>query len=181
MIHYIIQALYFMLPAYFANMAPLFVRKTFNCLAIPVDGGKVWRGKPILGSHKTLRGFIFGVLAAIGLMYLQQWLYQFPSIKNVSLLNYPEINPILYGFLFGFGALFGDSVKSFFKRRINIKPGVPWFPWDQLDLVFGSLIFISFVFKPPLYVIAIVLILHPILHVLVKHIAFYLHIEKTKW
>ena len=46
----------------------------------------------------------------------------------------------ILGFLLGFGALAGDAIKSFFKRALNIAPGKPWFPFDQLDSVLGALL-----------------------------------------
>ncbi len=60
-----LQLAYFMAPAYAANMAPPFVR--------------YWKGwnRPIsrrwLGTHKTVLGFVVGVLAAM-LVTFAQWL-----------------------------------------------------------------------------------------------------------
>ena len=44
------------------------------------------------------------------------------------------------GLLLGSGALIGDAVKSFFKRKEGIKPGNRFIPWDQLDYSIGSLV-----------------------------------------
>ena len=67
MIFTIIQALYLFLPAYCANMAPVFA----NRLRLPL-------GQPIstkyFGEHKTWRGFIVGVLAALVILYIQKLL-----------------------------------------------------------------------------------------------------------
>ena len=40
-----------------------------------------------------------------------------------------------------FGALFGDIIESFFKRRIGKNRGENWIPFDQLDFIVGVLIF----------------------------------------
>jgi CDP-2,3-bis-(O-geranylgeranyl)-sn-glycerol synthase len=56
--------------------------------------------------------------------------------------------PILPGLLMGIGAGPGDAVKSFFKRRLGICPGVPWLGFDQLDFFLGAAACVSFVHAP---------------------------------
>lgn len=121
------QLLFLMAPAYLANMAPPFL--------------KYWRGwnRPIstrlLGEHKTIGGFGLGVSVAIGAACAQSaidW--------EGSLVSYDHW--LLIGFALGFGALGGDALKSFFKRRRGIPPGRSWVPADQLDFVLGALILI---------------------------------------
>ena len=48
----IISCLYFLLPAGFANMAPVFAKK-INFLRYPVDFGLKLRGRRIFGKNKT--------------------------------------------------------------------------------------------------------------------------------
>ena len=38
------------------------------------------------------------------------------------------------------GALGGDAIESFFKRRVGIAPGHGWFPFDQTDYIIGAAI-----------------------------------------
>ena len=45
----ILQLFYLMLPAYFANMAPVIVKKIFNNLKIPIDFDKKIGNKEIFG------------------------------------------------------------------------------------------------------------------------------------
>ena len=59
---FILKCFYFMLPAYLSNMIPVFVKKIFNFMAVPLDFNKRINGKPILGKNKTFRGFFFGVI-----------------------------------------------------------------------------------------------------------------------
>ena len=42
------------------------------------------------------------------------------------------------GLRFGIGAMAGDSIKSFFKRRTNIPPDEPWIPFDEVDFALGG-------------------------------------------
>jgi CDP-2,3-bis-(O-geranylgeranyl)-sn-glycerol synthase len=120
----IAQVIYFMTPAYFANMAPPFQ--------------KYWTGwnRPIserwLGSHKTVLGFILGVLTALLTTLAQSRIGWHGSL--VSYDTWPTL-----GLLFGIGAMTGDSIKSFVKRRLEIPPGRPWIPADQVDYLVGAL------------------------------------------
>ncbi|MBI5389756.1 CDP-archaeol synthase [Candidatus Woesearchaeota archaeon] len=177
----LLQGLYLMLPVAFANMTPPLMKNRLLFLATPVDGGRMWRGKPILGSHKTWRGLISGTTVAIVTVFLQQWLYAFASFRNISLLDYPTYNPILLGFLLGFGALTGDMVKSFFKRRVSVKPGKPFIPWDQLDFLLGSLTFLSPLYVPPWVIVLLVLAGGFVLHIAINHLGFYLGVRDVKW
>ena len=177
----IFQALYFMLPAYFANMAPVFATKIFgNKLSLPMDFNKTYKGKPILGKNKTWRGLIAGVLVGILIVYLQVYLYNFDFGKSLSLFDYSAINIWLYGFLFGFGVILGDAVKSLLKRRANLKPGDKWFPWDQLDFL-GALILIFFVYIPSWPVIILIIIISPLLPLITNWLGYKLKIKKVAW
>lgn len=115
----IVWFLLFFTPAYVANMAPPFFRKL--PFGQPIDGGRKYNGKPLLGKNKTWRGLIIGtlfggltgyILQACGLPFVFWW-----------------------GFLLGFAALLGDAIKSFFKRQAGFKSGASWVPFDQLDFL----------------------------------------------
>ena len=126
--------------AFFSGKIP-FIRN----FSYPVDMGLTYRKKRIFGDNKTIRGFVCGIFLSILTVYLQIFLYQHISfIRNSMLLNYTTINPIIFGGLSGFGALLGDSIKSYFKRQLDIQPGASWFPFDQVDYIFGGIFFISF-------------------------------------
>jgi CDP-2,3-bis-(O-geranylgeranyl)-sn-glycerol synthase len=177
---FVLKAFYFVLPGIFANMAPLLVRKV-PFLAIPVDFGRNWRGKPVFGKNKTYRGFFFGMIASVLVVFLQRWLYSYDAFADISIVNYEVINILLFGFLMGFGVLFGDLVKSFFKRRLGIKPGVRFFPWDQLDSLIGGFLFLSIIYVAPREILIFLIVAVPIVHICTNHVAFYLGLKETKW
>ena len=54
----------------------------------PVDFNKTLNGKPLLGSHKTWRGVVSGMIMGVSFVYFQALLYQFPQIREVCLINY---------------------------------------------------------------------------------------------
>ena len=81
----------------------------------------------------------------------------------------------------GLGALAGDLIKSFFKRRIGIAPGHKFIPFDQTDFVVGALVFIMPVFELTLNIFIVSLLLSFLLHIIVNHVAFYLKIRNEAW
>ena len=119
MLQEIFFAFWFFGPVGLANVSAFFsskipIVKKFN---YPVDGGLMLRKKRLLGSHKTIRGFIFGIFMAILGVYLQIFMFEnFSFMREILPINYSAINPVAFGFLCGFGALVGDAIKSFFNN-----------------------------------------------------------------
>lgn len=176
---FILACLYFMLPAYFANMAPIIVKGSFSWLKIPMDFNKKFDKYTFFGKNKTFRGLIFGVLFGIITTYIQYTLYDFGYLREYSLTNYSDW--LVIGFLMGLGAIIGDLVESFFKRRLDIKPGKPLIPFDQIDFIIGALIFIYPLYQIGLIKVLTILFLSFFLHIIVNHSAYYLKIRKEKW
>ena len=71
MIDIIIQTFWLLLPAGFANMAPVLF-KWIPLMNYPVDYNKKFRDKPVFGKNKTYRGFLFGILIAILVVFIQK-------------------------------------------------------------------------------------------------------------
>ncbi len=165
----IIFSIWVFLPAALANMTPIPVSKVpflkkFN---YPADFYKTYKGVRIFGDHKTIRGYISGIIVAILTVVVQINLYESSEyLQNISPVNYSEVNPIILGTLAGFGALFGDSVKSFFKRRRGIAPGKTWVPFDQIDYIVGGLLFMSLYLMIPWYDYLFILITYFLIHLL---------------
>lgn len=160
-------------------MAPVIVKNIFNKLKVPIDFNKKINNKPVFGRNKTFRGLIFGVLFAIVIAYLQFLLHSNNIFVDISIVDYS--NWLSIGFLLGFGAIFGDLVESFVKRRMDYKPGKAFVPFDQLDFVVGALIFVVPLVVLSLNKILVILLLSFVLHIIVNHLAFYLKIRKEKW
>jgi len=142
----ILQALWLVLPAYIANASAVLVGG-----GTPVDFGKTWRdGRRILGDGKTWRGLFsgafVGMTAGFGLSVAAKSVtpteFNFIHFENLDFMGFPLMIPIIFSLCFG--ALFGDMVESFFKRRIGKNRGENWVLFDQLDFIVGAL-FLSFV------------------------------------
>lgn len=172
MLELILASLYFILPAYIANTFPVLLGRLRLPFGFPIN-------TKLFGSHKTWRGFYAGYLGAIITLSIQ---LQFQN-KGMyfGILNYQEINIFFYAFLFGVGAISGDLIKSFFKRRLGIKPGRPWFPFDQLDLVIGSLAFLAPFYQLPWSNVLVIMIATPLLHLATNSAAYALGLKKVWW
>lgn len=158
----LIDAMVFILPAYCSNAIPVLLGG-----GRPIDGGRLLSdGRPILGSHKTIRGFasglIVGTLVGVGLSLVTDY-------------------PVLLGFVVSLGALMGDLFEAFFKRRIGFVPGASFPVADQLDFVLGALLFSLLVSPPSWQVAVVVLIITPPIHLLTNFVAYHLGMKKEPW
>jgi CDP-2,3-bis-(O-geranylgeranyl)-sn-glycerol synthase len=166
MLTHAIRLLYFMAPAYAANMAPPFAR--------------FWKGwnRPIsprwLGGHKTVVGAGLGILAAVAVTFIQSRI-----AWEGALAAYDRWATL--GLRFGVGAMAGDVVKSFVKRRVGIAPGRPWIPWDQIDFALGALALTWGAAALSGVDLATVLLLSVAGHVLVNHLGYWLGIRDVRW
>jgi CDP-2,3-bis-(O-geranylgeranyl)-sn-glycerol synthase len=137
-------AFWFMLPAAFANAAPIFIARVpgLSRCNSRVDFGANFHGSPLLGSHKTWRGLVSGVVVATLIFWIQQLLSAHTGWADnfTDGVDYAGLPTLILGPLFGLGALGGDAIESFFKRRHGTKSGKSWFPFDQLDYIVGALL-----------------------------------------
>lgn len=181
---FVLKSIYFFLPAYFANMAPTFLKKwgVLESLAKPIDFGKQFKNQPLFGSHKTWRGIFSGIVAGVLVVFVQRNFWQFSFFQKISFFNYQEINVFLLGFLLSFGALLGDLISSFFKRRKEIESGKSWMPFDQISFVIGSFFIVNTFsdFKIPILAWFLILILSFFLHIIGNRIGFWLKISDSK-
>lgn len=164
--------MWFILPAWAGNMLAC----TFGG-GRPIDGGRTFiDGRPLLGKGKTVRGVCVGVFSAVGVALAQSFVYY-------------TMNPVVFGLLMGVGAMFGDIVKSFVKRRLNIQSGRPFPPFDQLDFVLGALA-LYYVVGP--YVLndfyylswealVVIVVLTPLVHLSFNAIGYALDMKEVWW
>ena len=178
-IFYLLRCLYFMLPGIAANMAPVLVKDILKKWAVPIDFGKKIGKKRIFGNNKTIRGVIFAVLFSIAFAYLQFLLYRYTLFRALSFFDY-SVKWLYAGLLMGFGVMFGDLVNSFIKRRIGLKPGKPFIPWDQINSVVGALIFILPVYVPSILTVITLVVMAFCLHIGFNLLGYFMNLKKTK-
>ncbi len=154
-------ALLFIGPSYVANAAPL----VFGG-GMPLDGGRNFLdGQPIFGFHKTVRGLAAGIIAGSVLGAAE-------SLFDSRLL--------LAGFMMALGAVLGDLLGAFVKRRLKIKPGKQFPIVDQLDFVLGGLLVGWSFFQMSLASILIVVLVTPPIHLGTNYGAYLLGLKKTR-
>lgn len=187
MIETILFTIWLFLPAGIANMFATASRlfPFTNWLAKPVDLGKSYKRIRIFGDNKTFRGLIFGVIFGILAGILLKFLYlridfvqeQFDVSKFID-DGYDGFNIIIFSFLISFGALLGDMIKSFFKRRSGIKPGASFFPFDQVDYILGSILFTLLYIQLPVVIYLLYALLYFTLHIIVKYVGYLVGVDK---
>jgi len=179
-IYTLVESIWVILPAYVANGLVSLVR-FFTKKPHPIDFGKTWKGKPVFGKNKTWEGLMFGCLIGMLIGWIEMLSFPFLPfhISPVPLKIIPM--SALLGFLLGFGAMAGDTVESFLKRRLNIKPGKPLPVLDQLDFLIGAVIFSSLVMSWEWEWIVLLIILTPVFHFVANITGYLLKIKKYPW
>jgi len=152
----ILSAIYFIIPAYIANLSAL----TFGGTT-PVDFGKTFfDGRRVIGDGVTWKGLIYGTITGtlVG------------TIGGV--LTGDPVYGLIVGFLLSFGALLGDAVGSFIKRRLGVDKGKPFPILDQLDFIAGALILVSIYTTISWDAIIIIAVLTVIIHLISNIVAY---------
>lgn len=96
-----------------SNLLPIVGRLVLgDRLAFPVDCGARWRGRPLLGPHKTWRGLVLSVIgtAAAGAFMSLDWTAG-AGLASLSMA--------------------GDLASSFVKRRLGLESGQKAVGLDQ--------------------------------------------------
>ncbi len=154
---------------------------------IPVDGGRTWRGRPLLGKNKTWAGFMV-LPAAAGLFFALLRItteilpYSFrEGLWPLSVGGYG-----LLGFWLGLGFMAGELPNSFIKRQLDLPPGAPpkgrfvaalGFVIDRVDSIAGAFIVQSFVVPVGFLYAMDLLLVGPGLHWLFSALLFHLGVK----
>ena len=110
----------------------------------PMDFGRSWRGKRILGDGKTWRGFFGGAMTGFVFGIIQIALAeQLDSDHLWNFGNWPRSLWIV-GAL-AFGSMIGDSIGSFVKIRFGVDRGKKAPLLDQYNFVVGAFVVVTIV------------------------------------
>ncbi len=186
----VLNTLIIFFPAYLANMFPVIFLKTgfLRSFRSPVDMKAKIFGERILGDHKTFYGIVTAILGGalggpLALLIARMTAGDpvlFPgdfwsTVAALVLLAFT-------GAWIGLGAICGDMIKSFFKRRLKIAPGKSWFFLDQVDFIIGAWIAMMILNLPVASkYFFIALIITPLLHLGTNIIAYKLKLKKVWW
>ncbi len=167
-----LDLLIFLIPIYIANASPVVLGG-----GTALDLGKDFiDGRRIFGSGKTIRGFVGGVLAGTLAGGIVAMAYPLPYFESAYV-------QLMAAFLLSLGALCGDALGSFLKRRMGMESGKPFMP-DTFIFLVVSLAFVSPFANGTLFTpfnIAFFLILTIILHPLTNAIANRAGLKKVPW
>ena len=182
MSHDLLFALWFFIPAGIANSTPIIAAHlpVLSTLNAPLDFHKHFRGRRLLGDHKTWRGVISGVLMGVVAIWLQSQLFHdYAWVRHVSSpVSYQSNAVLVLGLLLGIGALLGDALKSFLKRQYNIAEGRRWFPFDQLDFVIVGLLLSTIYVRLPAVDYGLIVLIWFGMHLLFSYIGFLLNLKE---
>jgi hypothetical protein len=122
----------------------------FNWLSFlyhPIDRGRLFRGRRILGANKTWRGIVaVSIGTAIGFAMQSMLFHRFSSIRAIELFDYSLPKAFFVGLALGAASMLSELPNSFVKRQMEIAPGsaaegwksILFYAFDQVDFLFGA-------------------------------------------
>jgi CDP-2,3-bis-(O-geranylgeranyl)-sn-glycerol synthase len=175
----LIIAIWLMLPSYLPN--------NFAALlggGLPLDMGmQLPDGKRVFGSGKTFRGTIAGTAFGLCAGLLQNAIAPYLGLPTFG----DGAGAVLVILGLSLGAMLGDLVASFFKRRLGLERGAAFFLVDQLDFVMGSWA-LTLLLAPEWFianftipVMIIILVITPILHRLTNILGYRIGAKREPW
>lgn len=144
------RATWLILPVVLGGLGHVAVLKTnvLGPLAVPIDGGARWHGRPVFGANKTWRG----IAVMTGLTALASAMQAAFARRNrwtsaLELQRSARVNAWAAGAVCGLTYCLAELPNSFAKRRLGILPGARssragrlQYVVDQADSVAGCLI-----------------------------------------
>ena len=168
------QAAWLFLPLVFAAAVAGIVieRDLMRWLRRPIDYGLSLGGRRLFGDNKTWRGVLVAVTCSAVFAAFQEHAIG-DAVGELLVVQWSRVPSALFGALMGLGAMLGELPNSFVKRRLGVAPGRtttgPWslafYVWDQVDLLFGAWLLISWWVNPSALLVgasfALALLVHP--------------------
>jgi CDP-2,3-bis-(O-geranylgeranyl)-sn-glycerol synthase len=171
------------LPAWIANAVPVICGG-----GRPIDGGAMFRdGSRWLGDGKTVRGFFVGVIFGT-LVGVAQYLLA-PTLRpllGLFVTVTPEMDYVLSmqiqaAFLMSLGALTGDLIGSFVKRRVGLPSGASSPVLDQIGFIIMALIFAAPVLQPEGVYVTVLVLTTLAIHWISNALGYLLGLKKNPW
>jgi CDP-2,3-bis-(O-geranylgeranyl)-sn-glycerol synthase len=183
-----LAVLWLLLPAYAANALATIPRGR----GPPMDFGRTWSrdGRRVLGPSKTWSGFLFAGFVAMPIALLEAWLILLapPNLQLVPFLAPTVLAAVPLAAILTFGAMSGDALGSFVKRRLGRESGARTVLLDQLPFVLVP-IALGFAAYPSLFLsvfghweAVLWLLVYTLgLHVLFNWVGFKVGLKKVPW
>ncbi len=183
-----LAVLWVLLPAYVANATATLPRGW----GPPMDLGRVWArdGQRVLGPSKTWSGFLCGGFVGMAVGLFEAWLILLapPNLQIVPHFAASVAAAVPVVALLAFGAMSGDALGSFVKRRLGRPSGTRTLLLDQLPFVLVP-VFVGFALVPRLFVPVFVsaegvlwLLVYTLgLHALFNWVGYHAGLKKVPW
>jgi len=176
----IILLLIFILPVYLANAAPVMFKELLSKAKskhAPMDfKAKFYDSRRILGKGKTWAGFFVGILTGtiVGIIIAKSGVVELYPSQDLHILS---------ALLLSTGAMCGDAVGSFIKRRLKFGSGKPFYVVDQLSFFLTSILFVLPIRPEVLNIVGFIFlfVITIILHVLTNIFAYKIGLKKVPW
>ena len=156
----------------------------------PVDFGRTWRGKRILGDGKTWTGLIGGIAAGTSLgiiLAIATLIFDFPEQWTWG----SGLDAMGVVFALALGSLLGDMTGAFIKRRLGMERGHKAPILDQHDfgagglgitaLLFPAWVASHYVNGESIVALIALLVFVPVLHRTVNIIGYKMGKKKEPW
>jgi len=169
MIEILIRITLYLIPLYITNASAL----VFGGER-PLDFNIKLLGAPIFGKGKTFEGTFAGI--AMGLLSVFILFTFFPAQTGLLGENF-----LVFGSLLCIGAMFGDLLGSFIKRRSGIPRGGRVFLLDQLDFVFGGLLLTYWLIEPAWEELVLIIGITLLAHCFSNYCAYKLKMKSVSW
>ena len=178
------QAFWFFLPAYAANPGAVLWGG-----GRPIDGGRVLAdGSRLFGDGKTWRGLLGGTATGAVVGFLQ-WGIALAVEPDLAWGDFPGgLVPVL---VLPAGALLGDLLGSYVKRRMGRPKGAKTSGLDWYDFYLGAFVLLVLADYPfflehyvrgeAIYGLAFVTVITPVLHRVVNVLGFKLGTKDVPW
>ncbi|MBI3384827.1 CDP-archaeol synthase [Candidatus Gottesmanbacteria bacterium] len=176
------MSFYFYFPAALANMGAVISFKIplIKNLDYPIDFGLRFWGKRLVGEHKKIGGFIYGLFCGIFWGSIK-FIFLDPIFKNFVFFYFSFWENLWFYFLLSLGALLGDLTKSIIKRLLNIAPHKMWIPFDEIDHTVGAILLVFLFYPISLSVIITTIGLYFFLHLITNVIGYKLGLKKVPY
>jgi CDP-2,3-bis-(O-geranylgeranyl)-sn-glycerol synthase len=183
-----LAVLWVLLPAYIANAFATLPKGR----GPPMDFGRVWTrdGRRVLGPSKTWSGFLAAGFGAMPFGLLEAWLILLapPNLAIVPQFAPSVLAAVPVVAILTFGAMTGDALGSFLKRRLGRSSGARTILLDQLPFVLVP-IAIGLAVYPGLFVATFVslpavlwLLVYTLgLHAAFNYVGYWVGLKKVPW
>jgi hypothetical protein len=172
----LLETAYLILPLLVAGAAhaPVIKKNLLPSLARPLDFGRSFRGRQILGANKTWRGVLLMSAVSVLVVLAQSQLYALEPLRAISIVDYSRTSWLALGLALGLSYSLSELPNSFLKRQLGIPPGgvsrsraAVQYVVDQADSAIGGTLalalFLGLRWDPLLLVFALGFLLHVVM------------------